>query len=234
MRLEEADRRILTSERPGEDDGSKDDSPDRPAGAPKGAEGSAPTTTKPRRGGPSLTKLWRGVRADLTRWHFRLSLARLFLVPLPTHVGVRLRVRVLRMAGLSIGRGTIMVGTPAITGGADLSRQLRVGRNCFFNVGCALDVHADLTIGDGAGLGQETMVLTASHKLGPPSRRFGSFEPLPVKIGTGAWLGARCTILPGVTVGDGAVVAAGAVVTKDVPPNALVAGVPAKIVRELA
>jgi acetyltransferase-like isoleucine patch superfamily enzyme len=56
---------------------------------------------------------------------------------------------------------------------------------------------------------------------------------LPIKIGEGVWIGARATILPGVTIGAGSVVAAGSLVTKDMPANVLIAGVPAKVIREL-
>jgi acetyltransferase-like isoleucine patch superfamily enzyme len=69
--------------------------------------------------------------------------------------------------------------------------------------------------------------------MGSRERRYAGLEALPVTIGAGVWVGARAMIMPGVTIGDGAVIAAGAVVTKDVPPNTLVAGVPARIVREL-
>jgi maltose O-acetyltransferase len=77
------------------------------------------------------------------------------------------------------------------------------------------------------------MILTRRHHLGSPARRYAKLEALPVTIGAGVWVGARAMILPGVTIGDGAVIAAGAVVTKDVPANTVVAGVPATVVREL-
>jgi maltose O-acetyltransferase len=74
------------------------------------------------------------------------------------------------------------------------------------------------------------MILTTSHKLGPSSHRAGPHDLLPVKIGDGAWIGARATILPGVTVGEGAVISAGSVVNKNVPANSIVAGAPARVV----
>ena len=73
--------------------------------------------------------------------------------------------------------------------------------------------------------------MTNTHKLGTAEQRATDLIAHPIAIGDGAWLGARCTVLPGVTVGAGAVVAAGSVVTKDVPPNALAAGVPAVVKR---
>jgi maltose O-acetyltransferase len=75
--------------------------------------------------------------------------------------------------------------------------------------------------------------LTVDHEIGPSENRCGEVLVAPVIIGDGAWLASRVTILPGVTVGNGSIVAAGAVVTHDVPPNTLVAGVPARVVRDL-
>lgn len=181
-----------------------------------------------------MSRLWRGVREELGALHPRLLLSRLILAAVPDEVGGRLRARVLRLGGLDIGARTVLAGTPKISGGGELYRQLHIGRDCWFNIQCVLEVHAELTIGDRVQLGQQVMVLTNTHELGPAGRRSGSLQAMPVNIGDGAWLGARCTILPGVSIGDGAAVAAGAVVTKDVPPNTLVAGIPAKVVRELS
>ena len=65
-----------------------------------------------------------------------------------------------------------------------------------------------------------------------PARR-GDLEPAPIRVGNDVWIGANATVLPGVTVGDGAVIAAGAVVTRDVPPMTVVGGVPAKIIKHI-
>ena len=75
------------------------------------------------------------------------------------------------------------------------------------------------------------MIATLNHDLNPEKR--GSMMPKPVKIGNKVWVGAHATILAGVTIGDNAVVAAGAVVTKNVPPNTVVAGVPARVIKEI-
>lgn len=187
-----------------------------------------------KRGRRGLSKLWRVLCEELRELHLRLFLAGLLLVPLPNDVGGRLRTRVLRLAGVRMEHGTVVLGVPRITGGPKLTQRLRVGRNCFFNVGCVLEVHAPVTIGDGVAFGHQVMLLTQTHEIGPPGRRWTSLRALPVKIGDGVWLGARCTILPGVTVGEGAVVAAGAVIAEDVPPNCLVGGVPARVIRELS
>ena len=77
------------------------------------------------------------------------------------------------------------------------------------------------------------IIITDDHEIGPPWHRCGDRVARPVVIEDGVWIGARVTLLPGVTIGRGSVVAAGAVVNKDVPPNTLVGGVPARILRTL-
>ncbi|HVP05110.1 MAG TPA: acyltransferase [Dehalococcoidia bacterium] len=173
------------------------------------------------------------LREELGGLRWRLVPALLLASALPENTHNRLRTGLLRLGGLRIGKGSLVAGAPRISGDRDLYRNLTIGRNCWVNIDCVLEVHAPVTIEDGAGLGQQTMILTHTHELGSPYRRYASLRPLPVTIRRGAWLGARCVILPGVTVGEGAVVAAGAVVVKDVPPNVMVAGVPARVVKQL-
>jgi len=180
-----------------------------------------------------MIELTRLLREETDGFHGRLLFARLLVAPLPIHVGSRLRASALRLAGFRIGRGTLLWGMPTITGPRDLYRRLMVGRECWFNLGCVLDLGAAITIGDRVALGHQVMLMTTSHEMGPAERRAGAVYARPISIGAGAWLGARCTILPGVTVGAGAVVAAGAVVTADVAPHTLVGGVPARLIREL-
>ena len=120
-------------------------------------------------------------------------------------------------------------------GGTYFSRagHLRTGERCLINRSCYLDLHASITLGDDVVVGHGTAIITSRHVLGPAERRAGAVEGLQVVIGSGAWLGANATVLPGVTIGPGAVVAAGAVVNSDVPANAVVAGVPARVIRRL-
>ena len=78
-----------------------------------------------------------------------------------------------------------------------------------------------------------TSIITVDHPLSPSKRRQHIGQAKPVTIGRDVWIGANCTILPGVTIGNNIVIAAGAVVTKDVPDNCVAGGVPAKIIREI-
>ena len=182
----------------------------------------------------NLRKARQVMHEELEGLHPRLQLARMALALLPPFVGSRLRVRVLRLAGLQIGHGTVMWGLPTILGSGDLATRLVIGQECWFNVRCLLDVNANLVIGSRVALGQEVMILTNGHRIAGSDRRAGALDARPVTIEDGAWLSTRCTILPGVTVGAGAVIAAGAVVTNTVPANVLVGGVPAQIIRELS
>lgn len=173
------------------------------------------------------------VDEELYGLHLRWNLARISLFPLPVFVGSRLRVKILNVFGYRIGKGSTMWGLPRLIGSGKLHQKLMVGHHCLFNVDCFFDLASSITLGNQVVLGPEVMLITGGHEIGSRARRAGVLEPKPIVIGDGAWLGARCTILPGVTIGAGAVVAAGAVVNRDVAPNTIVGGVPARIIRSL-
>jgi maltose O-acetyltransferase len=102
---------------------------------------------------------------------------------------------------------------------------IRIGRRTVINHQCHLDGRGWLSIGDDVDISSGVWILTDAHDMNDPLFR----ETLaPVKIGNHVWIGSRATILPGVTVGEGAVVAAGAVVNRDVEPYTVVGGVPAR------
>ena len=110
---------------------------------------------------------------------------------------------------------------------------MHLGRNTTLNPPCAICLDADVWIGDGVLVGHDTVIATGWHEIGPPEARGGELRPRSVVVGDGVWIGAGALVLPGVTIGAGAVVAGGAVVHRDVEPNTLVAGVPARLVRPL-
>ncbi len=114
----------------------------------------------------------------------------------------------------------------------DTGRNLRFGRNVFVNHGCTAMDLGGIDIGDDVVIGPNVQLISSGHPLDPATRR-RSITTAPIRIGRGVWIAAGATVLQGVTVGDDAVVAAGAVVTKDVPPRTLVAGVPAQVIRAL-
>ena len=110
-------------------------------------------------------------------------------------------------------------------------KTTRVGKEVFINFCCTFLDQGGITIEDGVFIGPEAKILTEGHPEQPALRH--TLQTEPVVIRRKAWIGAGAIILPGVTVGENAIVAAGAVVTKDVPNNAIVAGVPAKVLRNI-
>jgi maltose O-acetyltransferase len=179
----------------------------------------------------NMRKLAQAAVDETDGLHWRLLLAQSIMATLPPYVGNRLRVSLLGLAGFDIGKGTVIWGRIMITGSGNLYDRLHIGESCWFNDACQLDLNAPIHIGNRVSLGHQVLLMTSTHAIGNSIRRAGEFVTCPIHIGDGAWLGSRCTILPGITVGEGAVVAAGAIVTNDVRPNTLVAGVPAKIIR---
>lgn len=114
---------------------------------------------------------------------------------------------------------------------SDCGKNITVGKKVFINAGCCFQDQGGITIGDESLIGHQVVLATLNHEYGV-SKRAG-MVPAPIHIGKRVWIGAHATVLPGVTIGDGAIVAAGAVVTKDVPAYTIVGGVPARIIREL-
>lgn len=113
----------------------------------------------------------------------------------------------------------------------DCGRNITVGKNVFINEGCCFQDQGGIEIGDDCLIGQQVVIATLNHDLTPSKRK--DMLPKPVKIGKNVWVGAHATILPGVTVGDNAVIAAGAVVNKDVAQGTVVAGVPARKIKDI-
>lgn len=114
----------------------------------------------------------------------------------------------------------------------DYGLNITVGRAVFIGSGCAFTGHATIDIADGVMIAHKVNLVTAGHPVEPDKRK-AYITAAPITIGTNVWIGAAATILPGVHIGADSVVAAGAVVTRDVPPATLVAGVPATVIRHL-
>jgi maltose O-acetyltransferase len=109
--------------------------------------------------------------------------------------------------------------------------QISIGTGSSIAAGCWLEGNGRIEIGRNCLLGPEVLILTSIHPLGPEDEISRKSEPRDVHIGDGSWLGARAMIMPGVNIGAGVVVAAGAVVTKDCQDGGLYAGLPAKRLR---
>lgn len=115
---------------------------------------------------------------------------------------------------------------------ADCGYNLHVGKNVFVNSGCCFQDHAGIYIGEGTMIGHQVVFATLNHDLDPKKRQ--SMIPRSIRVGKNVWIGSHATILQGVNIGDNAVIAAGAVVTKDVEADSVVAGAPAKPVKKLS
>ena len=161
--------------------------------------------------------------------HLRLRLATLPAALLPHFTFNRVRTALYRLAGMTIGRGSLILGRIELAGPGDIAKRFILGRDSYITAPLYADLSALISIGDQVYIGHHAVFITTNHEIGNSVQRCGVWRCAPIVIENGAWIGARATILPGVTIGAGSVVAAGAVVAKSVPPNTLVGGVPAKI-----
>ena len=110
----------------------------------------------------------------------------------------------------------------------DFGRNIHIGREVFINSGCHFQDQGGIYIGDHALIGHNVVLATIDHDLNPFDRHN---HYAPIHIGNRVWIGSKAVITKGVNIGDGAVIAAGAVVTRDVPENTIVGGVPAKVIK---
>jgi len=110
---------------------------------------------------------------------------------------------------------------------------LEIEASVFINVGCTIGVTQHVRIGAGSQLGPQCMLMDNAFHHADPARRHVRPESRPIVLEPNVWLGARTIVLPGVTIGQDAVVGAGSVVNRDVPAGCLAAGVPAKVLRSL-
>lgn len=136
-----------------------------------------------------------------------------------------------RRSGVDVGAGTringgVVIQFPNVSIGA----STWVGRRTEF----ASTARARISIGERCDISQDVLLICGSHEIGPSSRRAGAGTATSIVVGDGVWIGARVTLLGGSRVGNGSVVAAGSLVRGTFPDNVLIAGSPARIVRDLA
>ena len=114
----------------------------------------------------------------------------------------------------------------------DFGKNITVGKNVFINACCHFQDQGGITLGDNCLVGHNVVFATLNHGFAPEERQ--SMLPAPIVVERNVWIGSNSTILQGVTIGDNSIIAAGSVVTKDVPANAIVAGVPARFIRSIS
>ena len=146
------------------------------------------------------------------------------------YVGARADIRIEREARVRIGTGLrCMTGFTMVVAG-----ELQIGRRVGFNRGCYLAALERVVIGDDCLFGEGVSIHDENHRFGPdgtgPNASRG-FRTRPIMIGRNVWVGAKATILQGVSIGDNAVIGAHAVVSRDVPANSVALGIPARVVR---
>jgi acetyltransferase-like isoleucine patch superfamily enzyme len=175
----------------------------------------------------------RTLRDELGEFFPRKILAETLSRLLPQLTLARTRTLALRAAGVRIGARSLVLGPVRLTGIGNPCRHLSIGDDTIITGPLHADLGAAVRIGNRVRIGHEVSLLTVSHAMTDPDMRSGESMPAPIEIGDGTWIASRAIVLPGVSIGAGCVVAAGAVVTRDVPPHSLMAGVPARLVREL-
>ena len=153
----------------------------------------------------------------------------LYLLP-PSRL-FKLRRLLLKFAKVNISNGVSFCGRSWIYGRG----KLFIGPNTWLSPGVVFYTHkeAEIKIGSSCDIGPGVQFIVGSHEIGNKERRAGNGISRKIVIGNGVWIGANSTILDGITIGDGCIVAAGSVVHEKIEDNCLVAGVPARIKRKL-
>jgi maltose O-acetyltransferase len=141
-----------------------------------------------------------------------------------------LRAELLRSIRITVGKNTEIRSNCVF-----VNDNVQIGDNVFINQHCYF--HSSkigrITIEENCDIGMNVLLCTITHETGNSSRRAGRQLYMPITIKKGTWIGANSTILPGVTIGEGCIIAAGSVVNKDCEPNGLYAGVPARRIKDL-
>jgi maltose O-acetyltransferase len=178
-------------------------------------------------------KLLRIISEELRSVHPRYLLAQCLVSLLPHNSLSRVRTILYRMGGLKIGGGTLILGKLTLTADRSLKTMLSIGRCSRINSPLYADLNAPVEIGNCVAIGHHVVLITTDHDTSNPNDRSGTTKFGKIVIEDGAWIGARSTILPGVTIGRGAVVAAGSLVAHSVPANKVAGGVPARSFKAL-
>ncbi|MGZ4617852.1 MAG: acyltransferase [Frankiaceae bacterium] len=166
--------------------------------------------------------------------HFRLLVADGLSRLLPDFVSGVLRGRLYRWAGFDVSASAFLMGRVHLTSAfPGFYTKLRIGPGTVVAGPVTVNLDAPVAIGSNVAIGPHVLIYTGSHRVGPGSMRIGPNMALPVVIEDGAWVRVGAVITPGVTVGRGSIIAAGAVVLKDVAANSYVEGNPARAVRRL-
>ena len=139
-----------------------------------------------------------------------------------------LRRLLYRTHGVGVSSDTVILAGCRLNGNA-----ITIGPDCVLSHQIYFDLAAPITLGTGCWIGPRSVLVTSTHEMDDPRRRCGTWLAQPITVEDGCWLGAGVTVLPGVTIGAGCVVAANSLVTRDCEPHGIYAGSPARRVRDL-
>lgn len=162
------------------------------------------------------------------RWHLRTA----------TSIGRRVRIwgspKIINRGVLEVGDRVRIVSEPVITEvGVRHGARMTIGSQTFINYGCSISASLLVSIGPRCNIGSHVTLMDNDFHSVDPERRGERPSSAPIILEENVWIGVRSVILRGVTIGEGSVVAAGSVVSKDVPRRSLVGGVPARLIRSL-
>ncbi len=166
---------------------------------------------------PGMEKLWEGVNRTI-RLSAQLNISESI---------EEIRQILSEIIGKAISSNTTIF-VPFFT---NFGKHITIGENVFINHGCSFLDLGGITIDDDVLIGPKVNLITENHPVDPNARKHLDLKSIHIK--RNVWIGAGATILPGVIIGENSIVAAGAVVTKDVPANVIVGGVPAKLIKEI-
>ena len=174
-------------------------------------------------------KGYRGIKSVCIYLHYKIRYQQRLKMSMINSIRGGLHIDLFPRAYCEIGKFLMSDGPLYIkcTDGA----KLKIGDRCFFNHNCSITVVDNVTIGDHCMFANNLVIIDHDHKV-EDGRVTGNLISKPIEIGNNVWCGADVVILKGVKIGDGAIVAAGAVVTKDIPAHSVVAGVPAKCIKQ--
>ena len=168
---------------------------------------------------PEIHQLMDDMSNEARRITFRLNTA--------YHTPAEVRSLLSELFGYTVP-DTLRVFPPFYT---DFGKNIHVGEDVFINACCHFQDHGGVTLGDGCQIGHNVVFATLNHFMETEKRKMS--YSAPIVLGKNVWVGSNATILQGVTIGDNSVIGAGAVVTKDVPANTVVGGVPAKFIKSI-
>ncbi len=144
------------------------------------------------------------------------------------HTSGEVRALMAELTGKPVDESFVMF-PPFFT---DCGKNITIGKRVFINSGCRFQDQGGITIGDDALIGHNVVLATLNHEIEPDKRK--DMIPAPIILERNVWIGSNATILSGVTIGENAIVAAGSVVTRDVPENTIVGGVPARTLKHVS